>query len=505
MSKGVGVYIGRDNVVAVSAVSTVKGPQVKAYAIEPVNPGGDGPAVGKEAHKLRKLSPESRAIRKALETIKEPGAFVTASVSPFHIVTRHFMMPAVPKKEKDDAVRFEASRYIPFKLSESVLDYHEQITHRNVYSITATAIKKEVLQQALSDLRGASAKVLMIEPVHSAVGRVFASLNMFQKVKTCGFVTLQSDGNVNLTFVSKGTVYLSRDFLLSEDQEENKSHFFDELKASLDYFYKLTGGEAVTQIFVAGHGDLKFWVEHLEHAFNYAMRFDLATFPEGTPFSADIMDSIFIAYGLALRSAGYSSLMGEPALLPPAERRMKPKSFYSLLGGCALGVMVLFLLVRLVVFQPYVGKLTHEYQKVLGPGSGVDSSVVEMSVESLDSRKVKLASQAKLLADFEKKKSLPGELLMALGRNTPAVIRIDYISIENTTGGKGKLARNRMTMRGGCVTGNAEQETAAIDAWIQQLQGEGAFKSRFSEFKLEEVKREREMEQVMTQFKVVGE
>ncbi len=505
MSKGVGVYIGRDNVIAVSVVNTVKGPQVKAYAIEPINPEGDEPVVGKEAHKLRKLSPESRAIRKALATIKEPGAFVTASVSPFHIVTRHFMMPAVPKKERDDSVRFEASRYIPFKLSESILDYHEQITHKNVYSITATAIKKEILQQSLSDLRGASAKVLMIEPVYSAVGRVFASLNMFQKVKTCGFVTLQSDGNVNLTFVSKGIVYLSRDFLLSGNEEENKSHFYDELKASLDYFYKLTGGEAVTQIFVAGQGELKFWVEHLEHAFNYTMRFDLATFPEGTPFSADIMNSIFVAYGLALRSAGYSSLMGEIALLPPDERRMKPEPFYSILGGCALGILVLFLLVRLIAFQPYVGKLTHEYQKILGPGSGVDSAVAEMSIELLDSQKAELASQAKLLAAFEKEKSLPWELLIALGRSTPPVIRIDYISIENTTGKRGKLLRNRMTVRGGCVTGNAEQETAAIDAWIQQLQSEGIFKSRFSELKLEEVKREREMNQVMTQFKVVGE
>jgi len=67
--------------------------------------------------------------------------------------------------------------------------------------------------------------------------------------------------------------------LLTGKIEEDKTRFFEELKASIDYFYKLTGGEAVAQIFLAGRGDLKFWVEYLEHSFNYTIRFDVAVFP----------------------------------------------------------------------------------------------------------------------------------------------------------------------------------------------------------------------------------
>ena len=36
MLKGVGVYIGRNEVIAVSAVRTAAGPQIKAFASEPI-------------------------------------------------------------------------------------------------------------------------------------------------------------------------------------------------------------------------------------------------------------------------------------------------------------------------------------------------------------------------------------------------------------------------------------------------------------------------------------
>jgi len=250
MSKGVGVYIGRNEVIAVSAIRTATGPQVESYAIQPISPEDpDEPVFGQEAHKAKKISPEGRAILKALEHIKRPGAFVNVAVSPLQVVTRHFIMPVVPKKDEPSAVRNEASRYVPFKISDSALDYQAHLTHKNVLSVTVTAIRGEVLDTYLEDLRSASAKVLSVEPVYNAVGRAFSALNMVGKTKTHGFVVLQSDGNVNVTFASKGIVYLSRDFLLSGKLEEDKLRFHSELKASMDYFYTLTGGEAIGQIF----------------------------------------------------------------------------------------------------------------------------------------------------------------------------------------------------------------------------------------------------------------
>ena len=42
---------------------------------------------------------------------------------------------------------------------------------------------------------------------------------------------------------------------------------------------KLSCGESIEQIFLSGVGDLKVWVEYLEHSFNYSVRFDVASLP----------------------------------------------------------------------------------------------------------------------------------------------------------------------------------------------------------------------------------
>ncbi|OQA56464.1 MAG: Competence protein A [Candidatus Omnitrophica bacterium ADurb.Bin277] len=507
MAKGVGVYIGTNEIIAVSVIHTVQGPQVKEYAVEPIHPEESEPSLGKEAHKLKQMTPEARAISKALTKIKEPGAYVTAAVSPVHVVTRHFIMPAVPKKELDEAVRFEASRYIPFKLSESVMDYSEQSTHKNVLSVMVTAMKKEILYQCLNDLRAASAKVLMVEAFYSAVGRFFASLNMFQKVKTCGFITIQSDGNVNLTFASKGVVYLSRDFLFTGKLEEDKDRFHGELKASLDYFYKLTGGEAIQQVFVSGYGELKFWVEYLEQTFNYSIRFDLANFPNGKTVPPEIMNSIGIAYGLALRSLGHQSPLGEISLLPFEERRMKPELFWGILGGGAGAAFLFFLLVRLIIFQPYIMNLENQYDRILGPASGVDSKVAESSRESLEIQNGSLAAKTAFLNGFYKARIAPSEIFTVLAEGLPESAWIDYVSFENALrkGASSPKGKKRMNLRGGCYLENAEREAATINEWTQSLIGKPGFKNVFSEIKLEEVKREQVSGFEVTRFRIVAE
>ena len=72
MLKGVGVYIGRNEVIAVSAVRTMAGPQIASFAIALINPDGpQEPAAGKEAHKITKATPEARAVLKVLKDIKE--------------------------------------------------------------------------------------------------------------------------------------------------------------------------------------------------------------------------------------------------------------------------------------------------------------------------------------------------------------------------------------------------------------------------------------------------
>lgn len=513
MAKGVGIYICQNEVIAVSAIRTAAGPRVAAFAVEPIDSEiPQEPAEGGEAPKPRKANSEAKAIFKVLAKIKEPAAFVNVAVNPLQVVTRHFIMPAVPKKIEAGAILHEAIRYIPFKLSDSVLDYHSYLTHKNVLSVTATAIRGEALQAYLQSLRAASAKVLMIEPVYNAAGRAFAALNMIGKTKTYGFVALQSNGNVNVTLTSQGIVYLSRDFLLNGKIEEDKKRFYEELKASMDYFYKLTGGEAIAQIFLAGSGDLKMWVEHLEHALNYTIRFDVANLPSAKNLPPEMVHTVLVAFGLALRSLGYRSPMADIQLLPKRERRSDPLQLLKFLAVECLAILILFAVLRFAIFQPQIQHLTEEDKTALSALKPEDrSAFASKTTEELAEEKGALTGRIGKLRTFFGDKIYVSDFLKALAQGTPQSISLDYVSLEDSAGSGKEKAQGRkgggrrLNMKGFCYLGNAEKETAIVSSWLKSLAGKKVLTNFFGEIKLESIKREKVQNRDCTKFQIIGE
>lgn len=511
MPKAVGIYVGRNEVIAVSAVRLLSGPKIQDYVIEPIKTdGADDVEVGKEVHKLKKLTPEARAICKALEKMKALGAFVNAAISPFEVVTRHFMMPAVPKKEEAGAIQFEASRYIPFKLSESVLDYYAHTTHKNVFSVTVTAARRDIIETCFNNLSNASAKVLMIEPAYCALARAFGTLNVIGKSKTYGFAFIQSDGNVNITLAANGIVYLSRDFILGGNPEEDKTRFFEEIKASVDYFYKLTGGDAVGQIFLTGSGDLKQWVEYLESSFSYTIRFDVANIPNEKDIPPEMQNAVFVAYGLALKSLNASSPLGEIKLLPKEDRRSSLPQMLSFLGVECAVVLVFFLLVRFLAFQPYLMHLENQANQILEPVKQVSQELAAKSIPELEGQQSNLAAKVRQVKSFTSKTVFFSSLFSAVGEGLPASILLDYINFEDQDSGRKEKSSNvktqkRMNLKGVCYLGSSEKESDVINTWVKALAAKKVMAEYFSEIKMEEIKREKLKGRDMTRFQILGD
>ncbi|MFH1800186.1 MAG: pilus assembly protein PilM [Candidatus Omnitrophota bacterium] len=508
MLKGVGVYVGRNEVIAVSATRTGTGPQITSFAIESIGPEDPQPGVDREIHRIKKMTPEAQAVLRALTKIKEQGAFVNVAVSPLLVVTRNFIMPMVPKKDEMGAVRNEASRYVPFKITDSVLDYHAYPTHKNVLSVTVTAIRSEILDECLQNMRSASAKVLVVEPVYNAASRVFLALSKVGKAQIHGFVILQSDGNVNVTLASKGIVYLSRDFLLSGRLEEDKTRFYNELKASMEYFYKLTGGESIEQIFLSGVGDLKIWVEHLEHAFNYKVRFDVANLPRAKGLPPEALHELLVAFGLAIRSLGYRSSLGSIQLLPKEERRSDPPQFLKFLVIEFFLILIFFAIVRLVAFQPYLMGLKHQKEAMMGPAEQEFPKFASSSLEDLQVEGGELNQRMERLNKFFGDKLSVAAFLAALGQGLPKSISLDYVSIEDATGALAQQSgttQKRLNIRGICYLGSAEKETETVTSWLKALSAKKIMAEHFSEIRVEEIKREKFRNRDVTRFRCLGE
>lgn len=509
MSKGIGIFIGQNEVIAVSAIRSASGPQIKSFAIEPINrEESEETGAGQEAPKSGGSNPEARAILKVLEKIKESGGHVIAAISSSQVVTRQFMMPAVPKKDEAGAVRFETSRYIPFKLTDSVLDYHVRSVHKNLVSVTVAAIRRETVATCLQNLHAASVKLLMLEPIYCAVSRVAAALNMTDKSKAQGFVALQSDGNVNVTLASKGIVYLSRDFLLTGEAEEDKKRFHEEIAASIDYFYKLTGGESVGHVFLTGPGNLRGWIEHLEHAFSYTVRFDVPNLPSAKNIPQETLNVIWVAFGLALRSLDYRSPLGDVKLLPKEHRRSGFREMLSHLLFQSLAIFALFLFARLFVFQPEISKMDRQHHDIVETINQQDSGSVLKAIPDLEAEKEALNARADQLMSILGRPVLFSSILTAIGRGLPSAIWLEDIAfgfkkdVEKDQPSKKKL---KFSASGLCYSGSVDKETAIVSGWIKYLSAKQAIADHMDEIKVTEIRRQKVGNREMTRFQIVSE
>ncbi len=510
MPKGVGVYIGSNEVIAVSVIRSSSGLRIKASAIETIPP-EEAPETSGDPAKLPapKMTSRAAAIRRALEKIEEPGAYVTAAVSASQVATRQFIMPPAAAEHTPEAIRLEASRYMPFQLADSIMDHSIHMTHKKVLSVTATAIRKEVLETSLRDLRAASAKVLMVEPVYSAISRGFDALRMVGKGKSQGFVALQSDGNVNVTLAAQGVVYLSRDFVLSGIGEEDQRRFFEELSASIDYFYRLTGGETIGQIFLAGHGDLRMWMELLERDFHYKIRFDVARFPEKDHMPPREAATLLVAFGLALQGLDLHAPLGDVKLLPPSDRLSGPRKLLALVGWQTLGIVLVFLLIQFAILLPYRHVISRPHEKLLSDVAAGTPFFETRSMASLKAEKKDLTGKVAQLNAFFRAPLSFSSVLSGIGRGLPQAISLDAIEIgtSQSVGGEGmgRGALHRLSLQGLCSMGNGEKETSVISVWAKALAAKRPLAEYFPEIKIASVERERAGGREMTRFLIVDE
>src|SRR5690554_6602542 len=92
-------------------------PSLVAVAVRPLPPGliQDDQVIDSQG-----LAEEIRSVLSDAGIRKKP---VVAAVSNRQAITRNIMLPRMSLAELDEAIKWEAERYIPFPIEEVVLDY----------------------------------------------------------------------------------------------------------------------------------------------------------------------------------------------------------------------------------------------------------------------------------------------------------------------------------------------------------------------------------------------
>ncbi|MBI1977430.1 MAG: pilus assembly protein PilM [Candidatus Omnitrophica bacterium] len=524
MAKGIGIYIGQKEVVAVSLALSKGSPILDRFAIESI---GDIPVSGGAAAAEKKktswinslipkkaekkvLTPVAKAIERTLEKIgaRDKGR-VIAAFNPFHVVTRYFEMPAIPKREWEGAAAYEAGRYIPFKLSEVIIDYRiaeaKGQREAKTLSVTASAAKTDVLRSHVNHLRQASAMVDMVEPVFCAFSRALALAERLESDQSHGYLFLDSDGGVNLTLERNGIVYLSRDFLLSEDRKANETRFYEELKASFDFMNRLSGARAVERVYLAGTGDLIFWTDFLTSVFGKEVHFEFALFPTKQDIPKNVLCALFVPIGLAMRALKYKSPLGDLSLLPPVERETKPERLRRKLGVEFLIIALFFIVLRVLVLEPYVLYARRQIHHEAISQSVQDPSLLNLSMDELRMLHGDLKQQERQLTLFSKQKVALGTKLKRLAQTIPSSIWLEQITYRRAEPSSSEIApagKGSLSFEGHCYLGNPQAEVKAINDWANALGLDQSFLGGFNKVTVTEVRRDRYFDRDTSTFRI---
>jgi Tfp pilus assembly PilM family ATPase len=159
---------------------------------------------------------------------------------------RSFEMPAMSQDELQNAIKFEAEKYIPFKTENLISDFQarfERASKTNL--ILFVGLKKETLDRYLSVLTQLNIKVTGIEYAG------FSILRSLQQVHTntrgvFGVLILDMKGEdeVNFLVLENGFPLFSRDFILAPEEGASAiaqtggiaEKLKTEIQVSLDYY-----------------------------------------------------------------------------------------------------------------------------------------------------------------------------------------------------------------------------------------------------------------------------
>lgn len=252
---------------------------------------------------------------------------LTAALPEESCVVRYFRMPEIPKREQEAAIRFEARRYIPFKLEEVVSNYavfKDRVEPRKM-AVLIAATRNEHIRRFANILEQAGMKARSIDVVPFAVTRVF---QVCENISASGVVAIAKieSGSLNIYAIKNGIPQLVQGVLLVKSAPNILDILLNQLRLSLDYYARQFPGETITKLFITGEGDFDGWDEKIHSELKVVVK---VTKPVAyiAP-NAPLPSTAFTGIGVALRQLRgkwpqFPSL--SPVVYKPKRQLVTPK------------------------------------------------------------------------------------------------------------------------------------------------------------------------------------
>ncbi|MCM8783995.1 MAG: pilus assembly protein PilM [Candidatus Omnitrophica bacterium] len=223
----------------------------------------------------------SSYLRRVLEENHIEPINVVSSIPDAKVILRYFTIPLLPPKERETAIRFEAQKYIPFKMEEVMSSFLVFLDkeRKKECKVVFVATKKDVFKEHLAMLKEAYIEPMAVETPSFALMRILRALDLLSKRNLTAVLYIEKSDAV-ITICDQEIPYLLRDFSLITPLREEVGELgrsevsgtgkYDsllrEIQLSFDYHYKHFPSLAIEKLVLVGDG-FDNWQEGLTKEF----------------------------------------------------------------------------------------------------------------------------------------------------------------------------------------------------------------------------------------------
>ncbi|MBN1405715.1 MAG: pilus assembly protein PilM, partial [Candidatus Omnitrophica bacterium] len=226
--RGIGIYIGRKFIDIACVSGSIYRPLLIDYATKEIKT--------PDTHNNEE-SHINKDIKEALELffskVKAKPDEIFTSLPESAIMVRHFNMPVLHKTEQGQAIRFEAKKYIPFKIDEVISDFKIINTAKETktMSIFFAAAQKKDVELQLKYLQSAGIdKIAGIDIAPLALLKVLGVNNKFKKDETVALLQLNRIEEVATINIIEGNYpAVSRDIGITQYKDTLPDRLMSEL------------------------------------------------------------------------------------------------------------------------------------------------------------------------------------------------------------------------------------------------------------------------------------
>jgi Tfp pilus assembly PilM family ATPase len=498
MSKtAVGIYITSKNVDIIELAGSRSYPVLLNFARQEIPPASSTLNEAVRDSKDNQQDAVAVAIREGLDRLRIKAQSVQSVLLSNDVMIRYFNMPALPRSEQPRAIRFEAKKYVPFKLDDIVSDFQVSPLSKgkksmDVFFISAT---KERLNAHIGKFTIAGVTATGIDIIPFALFRMLLLNKKASAKDILAILYTDSDKeSVSIHIMESGMPFMSREIkVMIDDKDALFEKIASELRVSIDYYHRQKASYSVSKIILCGEPLLTGLDTYIADELKIITD-TLYDFPKVK--NADkAASSAIIAIGTALQGFGKSNYSVN---LSPFHAVMQKKQALNVIKIEAVAVALIILLTYLSANLLLRG-LKLQWRQLEKEAWALPESTSLMNVTKLTERKEAMIEGLKFIQLVHDNRTSVANKLSAIGqiigkqRDASRGVWLNNLSFRETfITGASRLPQDiarEVLMSGSSFSPGGSKETEYINSFFEALKADEGFMSHLKDIELGSIER----------------